>query len=372
MNKLKKVARFIAIYGVRKTLFKVLGRQRSTGLSLKPKRGANIGVIGAGQYAYATIGFALYQFFGNRFVTCFDVVEQHAKSFSSFYGLGQSGQSAQDVIECEEVKYVYIASNHASHTDYALQVLAAGKIPYIEKPVSVDFKQFSRLVKGVRRANLPVFAGYNRPFSQAVKLLKKQCNSACEPITLNCFISGHKLPFDHWYRRPEEGTRICGNVGHWLDLAIHILSWGDLPDCWRITLAFSNDNARDDDMSITLSSERGDLVTIVLTARNEPFEGINETINFQQADVTAKIDDFRTMSIWKGEMLKRYRFWPKDAGHNLAILQPFANLQRNWHEVELSTMLMIFIKDMVVEGVRFNEFSFSGTWQSLGLESIAE
>ena len=371
MNKLRKLMRFISIYGIGMTLFKVFGRLRLTRLGLHPRRGANIGVLGSGQYAFATIGFALYRHFGNRFVACFDINREHADSFARFYGIGEPARTAAELIVRPEVDYVYIASNHASHTDYALQVLAAGEIPYVEKPVSVDHEQFRRLVLGVRRCERPIYAGYNRPFSQAIRLLKGYCDLVAEPMTLSCFISGHRIGADHWYRQPQEGTRICGNVGHWLDLAVHMLSWVGLPDQWKITLVFSDENARDDDMAIALTSDRGDLVTIVLTARSEPFEGINETINFQKGSVAAKIDDFRSMTVWKGETVKRHRFWPKDAGHRLAIIQPFFAQRREWHEVELSTLLMLYIKEMVVAGECCAEFSFAEEWERVSREDLS-
>jgi hypothetical protein len=186
-----------------------------------------------------------------------------------------------------------------------------------------------------------------------------------QPLTLSCFINGHVIPAGHWYRNPQEGTRVCGNVGHWLDLAVHVLSWGALPDRWRITIAYSDDCARDDNLSIALASERGDLVSIVLTARGEPFEGINETINFQCGDLIAKIDDFRTMTVWKGSHYKRHRYWPKDVGHNAAILQPFSDGARDWHEVELSTLLMLVIMEMVLDGTVARDFSFSEEWKKI-------
>jgi len=186
-------------------------------------------------------------------------------------------------------------------------------------------------------------------------------------LTLSCFISGHRLAATHWYRHPDEGTRICGNVGHWLDLAVHLLCWGALPDRWQVMLAWSNAGARDDDMSISLTSERGDLINIVLTARTEPFEGINETINFQWGDVIAKIDDFRRMELWHGALRKVFKTWPKDVGHRRAILQPFTPAQRDWHEVELSSLLMLHIARMVREAQPNADFSFSEAWESLGL-----
>ena len=375
MNKLrgitafKKIWRFLIIYGLGKTLFKVFGRLRLKCFFVKFHTTADIGVIGCGQFSYATIGYCIWRRYRNRFACCFDINKHNQRSFSKFFGLQDNLSNAYEVIHHNRVKIVYIASNHASHTDYAIEALQAGRVVYVEKPVSVTHEQLIRLLNTVRKTNGLIFAGYNRPFSRAIRRLRTEIEESNSPLTLSCFISGHLIEADHWYRNPEEGTRICGNVGHWLDLAIHILSWNELPDRWCITLAYSNQQARDDDIAITFTSKRGDLVNIILTARSEPFEGINETINFQQNDVIAKIDDFRRMTVWKREQLKKIRFWPKDVGHNLAIIQPFSNVHRNWREVALSTLLMLFIKNMVVAGERFAEFSFSEEWKKLGVES---
>src|SRR5690606_9407517 len=135
--------------------------------------------------------------------------------------------------------------------------------------------------------------------------------------------------------------------------------WRELPDGWRISLTWSDAAARDDDMTISLASENGDLVNILLTARNEPFEGINETINLQWDDVIAKIDDFRAMTVWKGEIIKKSRYWPKDVGHKRAVLQPFAQEKRPWAEVELSSLLMLRIAEMVRSAQTESDFFFS-------------
>jgi len=102
-----------------------------------------------------------------------------------------------------------------------------------------------------------------------------------------------------------------------------------------------------------------DLVVIVLTARCEPFEGINETINFQMGNVIGKIDDFRAMSIWNEAQRIQKRYWPKDVGHEAALQQPYEDMmQRNWTEVVNSTLLMLKITDMVRSGDEYATFSF--------------
>lgn len=365
-NEVAKVIRFVWLYGLGKTYFKVAGRTRRKFpfLCLRHVKICDIGIIGCGQFSFATIGYYISKAFGQRFVDCYDIAPQQQTTFAAFYGINSPSRSVDKLIENPKVKYVYIASNHLSHTDYAIRALQEGKTVYIEKPISVSFEQLRRLIKTVRKGGQAIFAGYNRPFSGAIRDLHAYLRMDKSPITLNCFISGHMIPQDHWYRNPAEGTRICGNMGHWLDLAVHILSWRELPDRWEIQVSYSNPFSRDDDLSVSMSSSRGDLVVIILTARNEPFEGINETINFQDANTICKIDDFRRMTIWQNEKLIRKRYWPKDVGHGPAIFQPFQRgVKRDWNEVVLSSLLMLHIAEMVRNGDRISTFSFG---ESLG------
>lgn len=366
---LAKPIRFLQIYGVRRTLYKIAARKRGAlrWLRPRPNQPRDIAVLGCGQFAFATIGCIVAKHAGNRFIDCFDPDANAQATFADFYRVAAPSGSGAAVIANPAVRLVFVASNHASHTDYAVDALVRGKDVYCEKPVSVTEEQARRLFNAVRAAKGRIFAGYNRPHSKAVRTLREACRGIGGPLTLNCFVVGHVLPDTHWYRRPEEGTRICGNVGHWIDLAVHMLRWSDAPDEFRITLACSDDSARDDNMSVSIATSRGDLVTIVLTSRSEPFEGINETVNFQQGEVIAKIDDFRRMTLWRGERLEQHRFWPKDVGHERAITQPFRSETRDWSEVEASTLLMLHIAAMVVDGRRESVFRVSEAMARLGL-----
>jgi predicted dehydrogenase len=365
LRKIHKVLRFVTIYGFFKTFYKVMGRSRNCKFYRPAKsKFQDVAVIGCGQFSFSTLGFALSRKFGNRFLACYDVDKERQSSFESFYRLESSINDALELFENEQIKYVYITSNHYSHTDYAITALKKGVDAYVEKPICVNDTQFCRLVSAVKRKKSNIYAGYNRPFSKAVLDLKKQV-VASNPFTVSCFVSGHEIAKDNWYRDPKEGTRVCGNIGHWLDLCVHMLSWGTLSDQWTISMTYSNNESRDDDVAISMASERGDLLNIVITSRCEPFEGINETINVQCGNMIAKIDDFRRMTVWQDEKLKKYRYWPKDVGHNKALLQPFSDEKRDWHEVELSTMLMLFVKNMVLSGERVAEFSFSKEYERL-------
>ncbi|MBB4200283.1 putative dehydrogenase [Rhodoblastus sphagnicola] len=360
MDGLRKFWRFVTIYGPRRALFKAAGRLRGgRAWWLGARRGVarDIGVIGCGQFAFASIGYAIATRFGLRFGAAFDPDRRAVASFASFFQ-AEACDSADEVIGAAGVRVVYIASNHASHADYAIAALAAGHDVYCEKPLAVTQESFAALMAARARARGRLFAGYNRPFSAAIAELRAHCRDIHGPLTLACIVQGHVLGPDHWYRRPEEGTRICGNVGHWLDLMVHVRAWNGLPTRWRIDCAWSDDRVRDDDLTVTLTSAAGDLVTITLTARAEPFEGIAETIVLQWGEIAATIDDFRAMTLHVGKRRIRRRYWPKDVGHVAALLQPFRHDARDFREVELSTRLMLAITDMVRSGTRSRLFDF--------------
>jgi predicted dehydrogenase len=358
---IRKLVRFIAIHGPSRTWYKAAGRLRIPyGLPTLRKSTRRIGVIGCGQFAYATIAYFLQRSFGHCIAACYDVDANARASFARAMRVPRVCETAHELLGVPGLEAVYIASNHSSHADYAASVVRAGITAYVEKPVAVDFRQLVTLLAALKQGTGRIFAGYNRPFSAAIRLLRQQLRIVPDQgISLQCFVSGHMIGPDHWYRRPEEGTRVCGNIGHWLDLFVHVLAWRRLPDKLEISIAWADAEERDDNVSITITTDLHDLFTVMLTSRCEPFEGINETVDFQHGDTICKIDDFRSMTLWQGARRMRRRFWPKDVGHRLAIAQPFRDEQeRDWDEVVLSTLLMLHIADMVRAGSRYSTYSF--------------
>lgn len=366
-ERLRKFARFVAIYGPSRTLFKAAGRLRLRLPGRTRSRVADVGLIGCGQFAFGTIGYFLQRNFGPRVAACYDVAELAARSLARSLRVRKVCASADEVFEADSVRLVYIASNHASHAEYATRALGRGLDVYVEKPIAVSLPQLTALLQAKRQAQGRIFAGYNRPLSGAIRDLRERVS--IDPggsITLECFISGHRLESNHWYREPGEGTRVCGNLGHWLDLFVHLLAWRSLPDRLHIAVTWADDEAPEDNLCVSIRTDCGDLLGLTFTSRCEPFEGVTEQINFQHNDSIARIDDFRCLTLWRGSRVQRIRYWPKDVGHERAILQPFrADLSRDWHEVELSTLLMLRIADMVRAQVRVSSFSFVQEWTRL-------
>lgn len=348
LTPLRKFLRYSRILGLHRTVNKSVARMRirfPRFRLLRPKS-PRVGVIGSGQFAFSTIAYFLEPFV--RIETCYDISDDNASSFSRHYG-ARSCATIDDLCE-SDVDVVYVASNHATHTPYALKAMRHGlKKVYIEKPIAVSRQQLSQLEQCRRETGATLFAGYNRPFSPAiVEIVQQIRQQPASPLTINCFVSGHQLGPDHWYRNPKEGTRICGNLGHWIDLTIHLLAAvRRVPDEFSITVAYSNEDEPDDNLTVCMSTKENDHIVLTLTSRSEPFEGINESLNIHYGELIAKIDDFRSLHIWIGSKLIRRRYFPKDVGHRNSVLQPIRKPVRDWNEVVASTKLMLHIADMV-------------------------
>ena len=353
ISKLKKILRYFSIIGIRRTMIKIAGRSRS---KIIPRpfhlfKNQFIGLIGCGQFQFSVIAFYLSRGLTNKFLFCLDVDRYQSESLGLFYSIPNIFSNEMRVSEMNETELVYIASNHSSHAEYAIKFLEKNINVYSEKPIAVNFDQFEKLLTSIKSSKANYYAGYNRPYSPAVQKLKRKflhLGDDESKFTINCFVSAHVIPREHWYREPAEGTRICGNVGHWIDLIIHMLNWrGDLPEKYKILVSYSDIDHFDDDISISIVTEKGDLSNIVITSRGEPFEGINETINFQYNKIIAKIDDFRKMTIWKNSEVESYKYSPKDVGHKRSVQQPFSGNNRDLQEVFVSTEIMLHISDMV-------------------------
>lgn len=369
LEAVKKFVRYLTIYGVSRSFIKVLGRTRPN-VPLWPmlkfpfynRNGKTVGIVGAGHHAYSSLAYYLTSCSDARISFVIDIDHRASATLAYAYGSKDMGEKfTPEKFSAAYPEIVYIASNHASHAEYAEQFISNGCDVFIEKPVAIDRSQLMSLSGKVKNSNCKIYAGYNRPHSAAINIIRGNFNHDFEPLTLSCFVVGHFIPPTHWYRDPSEGTRVVANLGHWIDLATHILSWREfLPEYLDIMVAYSNTETPSDNISISMVSPNHDLVNIVFTSRGEPFEGVNETICFQQGDLLIKIDDFRTTKLWKGSQYKKYRHWPKDNGHRACVLQPFkTGVIRHWGEIEQSTSLMLHVEEMVKSKMTHSRFIFS-------------
>jgi predicted dehydrogenase len=326
--KITKVLRYVRLYGVSRTWTKVRAqkhmKKRYADLPVSPgaSGGAgHVGIIGCGTFGYSTIAYFLRRNYGKVIRACMDVDIHRAASLWEAYGLHYYTDDASEIIDDPAIDLVFIASNHASHAEYAIRALRAGKAVHIEKPHCVSEDQLRRLCDAMRETGGKVELGFNRPASRFGELLKAHLDAQTGPAMFNWFIAGHRIDPEHWYFKDEEGGRILGNLCHWTDFVFQMVN----PEK-RFPIEIVPTCAEQSDANVAVAFCFGDdsIAALTFSAKGHTFEGVRERFAAHKGDLLASLDDFKTLTIEVVEQKRTYRARHRDHGHERRVRQSYA------------------------------------------------
>jgi predicted dehydrogenase len=329
--KIRKALRYIQLYGPRRTLMKIQGQRHQarryeplpTPLR-EPLRG-HVGIIGCGNFAYTTIGYYLTKNYGRVIRACMDPDPHRAASFFERYDLGYYTTAADELIADPSLDLIYIASNHASHAEYAIAALRAGKAVHVEKPHCVNEDQLRRLCNAMLAVNGKVRLGFNRPNSSLGRRIRRALLAERGAAMLNWFIAGHQIDPDHWYFAEEEGGRVLGNLCHWTDFIYQMIP----PDArFPITIVPTRAQTSDCDIAVGYVFGNGSIASITFSARGHSFEGVRERFAGHKGDTLIFLDDFKTLTIECGADTQTIRLWFRDHGHEEQIRRSYEMSKR--------------------------------------------
>lgn len=285
-------------------------------LSSSKKTGAHIGLIGCGNFAFSNIAYYLRKKYGRIIRGAMDIDVHRAASLYETYGLLYYTDDGDKIINDPAIDLVYVASNHASHAEYAIQALQAGKSVHIEKPHVVREDQLKRLCAAISNSNGRVGLGFNRPMSRIGKAIKQHLDSQSGPSMFNWFIAGHEISPEHWYFKEEEGGRVLGNLCHWTDFVLQLVA----PEN-RYPLRINPTRGEKSDCDIAVTYVFGDesIAAITFSAKGHTFEGVRERFAAHRGNVLITMDDFKDLTIEVVEKKHKTRQMFRDHGHEANI-----------------------------------------------------
>ena len=298
-----------------------------------------------GNHAFTCIAFILQTHFKNVFKSCYDIQEKNSNFFAATYSGAVSAQDFSDLLSEPCADLFYIASDHASHFKYAKTVLASGKRVFIEKPICLNLRELEVLSESFDGKN--IFTGLNRKHSPHTKfLIQKLQQNTSGPLTMIAIIQGHHLEPDHWYNQSQQGTRVNGNLIHWIDLFLFLVSKFDPIKQIDIS-CISGDYDFDDNLSVSLLVNNTHLGTISLLSRVEPVSGIEEQITVQNNQVSASIDNFVATRVHcVTNKVFRFRTLYKEVGHAECVCYPLECEENTyWHSDVISTAVAIQLSE---------------------------
>ncbi len=329
--KLRKVVRYVELYGPGTTLVKVRAQvhaARTEGFDAavwrnpacrtpdRPSR--NVAIIGCGGFAYSAIAYHLRRTDRRFLRAALDTDAARARSLCVDYGGAYAATDPEELVRDEHIRLVYIASNHASHAEYAIRFLDAGKHVHIEKPQVISEDQLGRLVAAQERNPQPmVFLGFNRPRSRHFRRVRAALTGQRGSLSINWFIAGHEIPDGHWYFSEAEGGRILGNVCHWTDLTLELVGLERAFPCRVVPV--SPPTARSD-FCFGITFADGSEAGLTFSAKGHTFEGVREVLHAHRGDAIVSLRDFKETRIDIAERRRRYVSLFRDHGHRANIL----------------------------------------------------
>ena len=146
--KIQKFVRYISLYGWSKTLAKVKGQYHAKATAdfdgprwmnpaCKDPEAASrvVAIIGCGNFAFSNIAYYLAKRDSRFLRATYDTPNSRALSLCKSFGGSYATAELTDILHDPMVKIVFIASNHASHAEYAVACIRGGKeCPYRKAP----------------------------------------------------------------------------------------------------------------------------------------------------------------------------------------------------------------------------------------------
>ncbi len=265
-----------------------------------PRRSAGppVALLGAGDYARTEVipalhaaGLALHVVANREPQIATMVAKEHHFALATT-------DAEQAIAELPQPGLVVVATAHDSHAQLANVAVQAGHRVFVEKPPVVTPEDVTVLAQAMMTRPGAIEIGFNRRYHPLLLRARKQLQCDQGPTSITCVIKEIPLEPDHWYFWPNQGTRITGNLCHWIDLAVFLLEGTPLPVSLTLSPAVEGPALTiDEERVLTVTFADGSLLTILATSRGDDVRGVQEQIEIRRGLTTVMIDDLWKMRV---------------------------------------------------------------------------
>ncbi len=221
-------------------------------------------------------------------IFCVDYNYKLAKYYYDTFGYKNFGIIPEDsypFLPAIEKPLAIIATYHSDHTRIAKEIfdINPNTLIFIEKPPCVTLQDIKTLI-GLYNENALIEIGYNRrfiPINQEIKEATFQ-----QQKVINISVKEILINESHWYFWKNQGTRITGNLTHWIDLAVFWI------DGSPIEINLLNSISKDETMAVSILFSEGSLVNINVSDKGNSLRGVQEHIEIRTETETFFIEDY--------------------------------------------------------------------------------
>ncbi|MER7692918.1 bi-domain-containing oxidoreductase [Streptomyces sp. NPDC097610] len=276
-----------------------------------PRGTLRLAAIGAGNFATRTLFPELEREPGVAFSWVAGGRGLSAAHQGRRWGFRTVAESVDTGLASGDADCVMVLSRHDSHGRYAARVLRGGAALYCEKPLGLTETELEDVADAWLISGAPAMAGFNRRFAPSVRDLRAVLPAGA-PLQVVHRVFAGRLPADHWYSDPRQGGRLLGEVCHFIDTAGFLVP--GRPVGVRAVGVDTRDPAAAQSLTLQITYDDGSAASIVYGGLTPP-GAPKELLEVATDRVAARIEDFRSLTVWKGgrAVTTKYRGGPK--GH---------------------------------------------------------
>ncbi len=184
------------------------------------------GMIGHGSVTEVKSGPPLYKCEHSVLRGVYGRNKEKALDYAKRHRIGLVYDTVEQMLADPEIDAVYLPLPPNLHRDYALRCIDAGKIPYIEKPMAMNYGECVEIMERATAKHLPVYvAFYRRGLEKFLKI--KSIIDAGDIGSVRSVEIRHYLPPEAADRdRNKLPWRLIPEIsggGKFLDMAVHVL-----------------------------------------------------------------------------------------------------------------------------------------------------
>ncbi len=269
---------------------------------------ANIGVIGAGNYASTMLMPFLKE--EANLIGIATATGINAKDKAQKFGFKYATTDYQEMLSDAEINTVVIATRHNQHARMVIDSLDKDKNVYVEKPLAISVAELKAIAKSYLAKEKLLMVGYNRRYSSSVQYLKKQLKNNIA-YSVYYQVNAGFIPMDKWYQSPEQGGRIIGEVSHFIDTVQYLLD-ADPVEVFATSTA-AGGMPEQDNTFITIKFSNGSSCVIAYLADGDK-KYSKEKILITGYRTNIEFDNFKTVTVFKDGGSSKKQFFMIDKG----------------------------------------------------------
>jgi predicted dehydrogenase len=183
------------------------------------------GMIGTGSVTEVKSGPGFYKCEHSELKGVYNRNLDKAVDWANRHGISKIYKSVEEML-ADDIDAVYIATPPNAHKEYAIKCIEAGKIPYIEKPMALDYNECLEIMDKSKEYNIPVYVAYYRrgmdKYKKIKELLDNKVIGNIRYVEVRQIMKPEPTDYDMdnlpWRIKPE----VTGG-GKFIDMGVHVL-----------------------------------------------------------------------------------------------------------------------------------------------------